>query len=68
MESTLDVTARPLCVLYSALDADIRHYDVVVAVDAVVRIVADLAGAALRMTRTNMSASISRSDEVAFGG
>ncbi|WP_406336890.1 cysteine hydrolase [Streptomyces zaomyceticus] len=56
------------CVLYSALDAHIRHFDVVVAVDAVAHIDADLAGAALRMMRTNMSATISRSDEVAFDG
>ncbi|WP_327159809.1 isochorismatase family cysteine hydrolase [Streptomyces zaomyceticus] len=56
------------CVLYSALDAHIRHFDGVVAVDAVAHIDADLAGAALRMMRTNMSATISRSDEVAFDG
>ncbi|WP_055598574.1 isochorismatase family cysteine hydrolase [Streptomyces aureus] len=55
------------CVLYSALDAHIRHFDVVVAADAVAHIDADLAGAALRMMRTNMSATICRADEIAFG-
>ncbi|MFD3663732.1 cysteine hydrolase family protein [Streptomyces sp. NPDC058659] len=54
------------CVLYSALDAHIRHFDVVVAADAVAHIDADLAAAALRMMRVNMSATICRADEIAF--
>ncbi|GGY80603.1 isochorismatase [Streptomyces omiyaensis] len=55
------------CVLYSALDAHIRHFDVVVAADAVAHIDPDLAAAALRMMRVNMSATVCRADEVAFG-
>ncbi|MGW6538160.1 cysteine hydrolase family protein [Streptomyces sp. NPDC055051] len=54
------------CVLYSALDAHIRHFDVVVAADAVAHIDADLAAAALRMMQVNMSATVCRADEVAF--
>jgi nicotinamidase-related amidase len=46
------------CVLYSALDAHIRHYDVAVARDAVAHIHPDLARAALRMMETNMGARI----------
>ncbi|MFJ5136022.1 cysteine hydrolase family protein [Streptomyces sp. NPDC088707] len=54
------------CVLYSALDAHIRHFDVVVAADGVAHIDAELAKAALRMMQTNMSAVISRVDDIAF--
>ncbi|MFD6985384.1 cysteine hydrolase family protein, partial [Streptomyces sp. NPDC059956] len=54
------------CVLYSALDAHIRHFDVVVASDAVAHIDRDLADAALRMMRRNMSAHICAADEVTF--
>ncbi|MFE7547484.1 isochorismatase family cysteine hydrolase [Streptomyces gardneri] len=54
------------CVLYSALDAHIRHFDVVVAADAVAHIDAGLARAALRMMRTNMSATICPADEIAI--
>jgi nicotinamidase-related amidase len=46
------------CVLYSALDAYVRHYEVVVARDAVAHIHSDLADAALRMMQTNMRAAI----------
>ncbi|MFG2989368.1 isochorismatase family cysteine hydrolase [Streptomyces sp. NPDC048257] len=46
------------CVLYSALDAPIRHLEVTVARDAVAHIHQDLAEAALRMMETNMSARI----------
>jgi nicotinamidase-related amidase len=46
------------CVLYSALDAHIRHYDVAVARDAVAHIHPDLARAALRMMETNMGARL----------
>ncbi|MFC9731881.1 isochorismatase family cysteine hydrolase [Streptomyces roseolus] len=55
------------CVLYSALDAHIRHYEVVVPVDAVAHIDADLAEAALRMMERNMSARLCTGDEIAFG-
>ncbi|WP_404961620.1 isochorismatase family cysteine hydrolase [Streptomyces sp. 147326] len=54
------------CVMYSALDAHIRHFDVAVAVDAVAHIDADLAEAALRMMRCNMSANICAVDDVTF--
>lgn len=46
------------CVLYSALDAHIRHLSVTVARDAVAHIHQDLADAALRMMEINMSALI----------
>ncbi|THA76176.1 isochorismatase family cysteine hydrolase [Streptomyces sp. A0592] len=54
------------CVLYSALDAYIRHLDVVVADDAVAHINPDLAEAALRMMERNMSADIRPSHEITF--
>jgi nicotinamidase-related amidase len=46
------------CVLYSALDAYVRHYRVTVAHDAVAHIHADLASAALEMMERNMRAEI----------
>jgi nicotinamidase-related amidase len=46
------------CILYSALDAYVRHYEVVVARDAVAHIHPELAEAALEMMRRNMRASI----------
>lgn len=46
------------CVLYSALDAYVRHFDVRVARDAVAHIDQDLADAALRMMERNMRADI----------
>ncbi|MGW7440290.1 isochorismatase family cysteine hydrolase [Streptomyces sp. NPDC054849] len=54
------------CVMYSALDAHIRHFDVVVAADAVAHIDAGLAEAALRMMRSNMSAEICPVDDITF--
>lgn len=52
------------CVLYSALDAHIRHLDVVVPRDAVAHIHADLADAALRMMQRNMGARVCESGEL----
>ncbi|MYR57461.1 isochorismatase family protein, partial [Streptomyces sp. SID625] len=52
------------CVLYSALDAHIRHLDVVVPRDAVAHIHADLADAALRMMERNMGAHVCESTEL----
>ncbi|MFD3497841.1 isochorismatase family cysteine hydrolase [Streptomyces sp. NPDC058676] len=52
------------CVLYSALDAHIRHLDVTVPRDAVAHIHHDLAGAALRMMERNMSAHLCDSREL----
>lgn len=46
------------CILYSALDAYVRHFSVVVAPDAVAHIDADLGKAALRMMQSNMSAEL----------
>ncbi len=46
------------CILYSALDAYVRHYSVVVPKDAVAHIDADLGAAALAMMERNMSAEI----------
>jgi nicotinamidase-related amidase len=53
------------CILYSALDAYVRHFEVVVPHDAVAHIHPDLAEAALRMMELNMRARIVASDEVA---
>jgi nicotinamidase-related amidase len=52
------------CILYSALDAYIRHFEVVIARDAVAHIHEDLADAALRMMKRNMRACIVASDEL----
>jgi nicotinamidase-related amidase len=46
------------CILYSALDAHIRHFDVTVARDACAHIHPDLAAAALTMMERNMGARI----------
>ncbi len=46
------------CILYSALDAYVRHYSIVIPRDAVAHIHQDLADAALRMMETNMAAEI----------
>ncbi|MER7999881.1 MULTISPECIES: isochorismatase family cysteine hydrolase [unclassified Streptomyces] len=54
------------CVLYSALDAHVRHLTVTVPEDAVAHIHDDLARAALRMMRRNMDAEICPAERVAF--
>ena len=54
------------CILYSALDAYIRHLEVSVVRDAVAHIHEDLAQSALRMMELNMSAEVCRADEVAL--
>ncbi|CAA0134130.1 Maleamate amidohydrolase [Mycolicibacterium vanbaalenii] len=46
------------CILYSALDAYIRHFDVIVPRDAVAHIDAELGEAALRMMESNMGARL----------
>lgn len=56
------------CVLYSALDAHIRHLRVCVPRDAVAHIHPDLADAALRMMELNMSAEICTAEKVRFDG
>ena len=52
------------CVLYSALDAYIRDFDVAVPRDAVAHIHEDLGEAALRMMEVNMSADTSASADL----
>jgi len=54
------------CILYSALDAYIRHFDVAVAADATAAIHDDLADAALKMMDVNMSAEIASAEEVSL--
>jgi nicotinamidase-related amidase len=49
------------CILYSALDAYVRHFEVVVPRPAVAHIHEDLADAALRMMEMNMRAQIAAS-------
>jgi nicotinamidase-related amidase len=52
------------CVLYSALDAYIRHLEVAVPADAVAHIHEDLARAALRMMEVNMRADLAPGADV----
>ncbi|WP_151477951.1 cysteine hydrolase family protein [Streptomyces albicerus] len=54
------------CVLYSALDAHIRHLSVTVPEDAVAHIHPDLAEAALRMMERNMGADIRTAETARF--
>jgi nicotinamidase-related amidase len=46
------------CILYSALDGYLRHYDVIVPPDAVAHIDEELGAAALKMMQRNMSAEL----------
>ncbi|MEB3983378.1 cysteine hydrolase [Mycobacterium sp. 663a-19] len=46
------------CILYTALDAYVRHFAVVIPTDAVAHIDADLGAAALKMMEQNMSAEL----------
>jgi nicotinamidase-related amidase len=46
------------CILYSALDAHVRHFDVTIARDACASIHEDLAAAALEMMERNMGARV----------
>jgi nicotinamidase-related amidase len=52
------------CILYSALDAYIRHFEVVVPPDAVAAIHPELHDAALQMMRVNMDAELTPSADV----
>jgi nicotinamidase-related amidase len=52
------------CILYSALDAYIRHFEVVVPPDAVAAIHPDLHEAALKMMKVNMDADLTPSSAV----
>ena len=51
------------CILYTALDAYVRHFQVVVPPDAVAHIEADLGKAALRMMEENMRAELESADK-----
>jgi nicotinamidase-related amidase len=55
------------CILYSALDAYIRHFDVTVPRDAVAHIHSDLAGAALKMMEVNMRADLTPAAQLLSG-
>ncbi|OMC40069.1 isochorismatase [Mycobacterium sp. IS-2888] len=46
------------CILYTALDAYVRHFQVVIPTDGVAHIDADLGAAALKMMEQNMSAEL----------
>jgi nicotinamidase-related amidase len=52
------------CVLYSALDAYIRHFEVTVPPDAVAAIHSDLHDAALKMMRINMDADLTPTQDI----
>jgi nicotinamidase-related amidase len=54
------------CILYSALDAYVRHFEVMVPRDAVAHIHADLAHAALRMVEINMRGEIGSAERDVF--
>ena len=54
------------CILYSALDAYVRHFTVAVPCDAVAGIHADLADAALRMMERNMRADVAAAEDCAL--
>jgi nicotinamidase-related amidase len=56
------------CILYSALDAYIRRFDVVVARDAVAHIHEDLAKAALKMMQVNMDAELADAADLDLAG
>jgi|SRR5581483_5234725 len=51
------------CILYSALDGYVRHFDVIVPIDAVAHIDEQMARAAIRMMETNMHAQLAEGPE-----
>ena len=55
------------CILYSALDAYLRHLDVTVPRDAVAHIFEDLAEASLTMMERNMHAEVCEASECRLG-
>jgi nicotinamidase-related amidase len=55
------------CILYSALDASVRHFRVVVSTDAVAAIYDHLAEAALEMMERNLSADLCAAAECSLG-
>src|SRR3954451_9564202 len=56
------------CILYSALDAYLRGYEISVPRDAVAHIFGDLADGALKMMERNMHADLTAASEVDLGG
>jgi nicotinamidase-related amidase len=56
------------CILYTALDAYIRGYDMVVPPDAVAHIDAELAQAALKMMESNMHAELTAVTDLKLDG
>ena len=52
------------CILYSALDAYVRHFEVVVPPDAVAAIHPELQEAALEMMRVNMDADLTPAEKI----
>jgi nicotinamidase-related amidase len=65
-EIVLTGQATEQCILYSALDAHIRHIPVIVPREAVAHIHEDLAEAALRMMEINMEAEVCAAEDVRF--
>jgi nicotinamidase-related amidase len=65
-EIVLAGQATEQCVLYSALDAHIRHIPVIVPREAVAHIHEDLAEAALKMMELNMEAEVCAADVLQF--
>jgi nicotinamidase-related amidase len=55
------------CILYSALDAYVRHFEVVVPRDAVAHIHSHLADAALELMERNMSADVADAADCGLG-
>jgi nicotinamidase-related amidase len=55
------------CILYSALDAYVRHFDVVIPTDAVAAIYDDLGDAALRLMERNMGAELVEAEGIDWG-
>lgn len=51
------------CILYTALDGYLRHFDVIVPRDAVAAIIPELGDAALAMMERNMGAELCSSEE-----
>jgi nicotinamidase-related amidase len=65
-EIVLAGQATEQCIVYSALDAHIRHIPVVVPRDAVAHIHEELAQASLKMMEINMDAEVCAADDVRF--
>jgi nicotinamidase-related amidase len=59
--------ATEQCILYTALDAYVRHFQVTVPRDGVAHIHEDLARSALEMMERNMHAEITNADQTSLG-